>query len=199
MGDHLHISDRKISEDHPCIWARRALVIFDHPYNGGYSRPSSVVLAATAGGCGQVRTGRAWARASPAGPGGTGAGRRRSARRAPGHPLARWRSGAASRLRLARPVAPASGTVKLSSRPGIPSFQALPAGRTRFAGHRIRGAWAASGCNTLGPCRVTAGGRGGHHATGPRRSMKIPVGPSGPMVARLTIESVPSVTVSWPV
>src|SRR5262249_1640192 len=29
---------RKISEDHPCIWrytARRALVIFDHPYNGG--------------------------------------------------------------------------------------------------------------------------------------------------------------------
>src|SRR5215472_9440606 len=40
MGDHLHISDPEISEDHPCIWrytARRALVIFDHPYNADYA------------------------------------------------------------------------------------------------------------------------------------------------------------------
>ncbi len=38
-----------------------------------------------------------------------------------------------------------------------------------------------------------------HHAMGPRRSTKMPVGPSGPIVASPTIESVPSVTVSRPV
>jgi hypothetical protein len=41
--------------------------------------------------------------------------------------------------------------------------------------------------------------RGGHHGAGPRRSMKVPVGPSASIIASLTIESVPSVTVNWPV
>ena len=40
---------KKISDDHPYIWrytARRALVIFDHPYNADYAFPANYWNAA---------------------------------------------------------------------------------------------------------------------------------------------------------
>ncbi|MDN3241053.1 type II CAAX endopeptidase family protein [Glycomyces tritici] len=50
---------------------------------------------------------------------------------------------------------------------------------------------AGSGCSPRLPI-------GGNQATGPRRSVNVAVGPSGPAVARAMNGSVPSVTVSWP-
>jgi hypothetical protein len=41
----------KVSDDHPYIWrytARRALVIFDHPYNGGTARGYQALFASLA-------------------------------------------------------------------------------------------------------------------------------------------------------